>query len=266
MGFHLGVSRIRRSVENMKAGNNILVESKFRFFYFFVTGALLLASCGREDADDDNTDGIHSPPDFVLDIDGNYYHTVIIGEQVWMAENLKTTRYRNGDPIPQVIDGSLWDGQTTGAYCNYNNNDYNVEIFGRLYNWLAVSDDRKIAPEGWRVPEYSDWEILIIYLKGDSVAGGKLKETDTLYWNSPNTAATNETGFTARPGGYRYLYNYSFMDMGNIGGWWSSTQDNYYKMFAWCWEMNYNNSYARGFSGLITSGYSVRCIWEGTLK
>ncbi len=142
-----------------------------------------------------------------------------------------------------------------------------MRIFGRLYNWYAVSDNRNIAPEGWRVPSYSDWQILINYLNGDSIAGGKLKKTDTLYWASPNTSATNETGFTALPGGYRYLYNYSFMDMGYIGRWWSSTPDRYYRIFAWYWQLNYNNSYAyaRENTGSANNGYSVRCIWEGTM-
>jgi uncharacterized protein (TIGR02145 family) len=137
----------------------------------------------------------------VTDIDGNIYHTVTIGTQVWMVENLKTTKYRNGDPIPNVT-GNAWAALTTGAYCWYNNDAATYKAtYGALYNWYAVADSRNIAPTGWHVPTDAEWTTLTTFLGGESVAGGKLKETGTNHWTSPNTGATNETGFTALPGG-----------------------------------------------------------------
>lgn len=140
-------------------------------------------------------------PPTVTDYDGNVYQTVLIGDQCWMMENLKVTHYRNGDPIPHVTDGVTWGNLTSGAYCNYNNDEGNVATYGRLYNWYAVDDSRNIAPAGWHVPSDAEWQTLVDYLGGDAVAGGKMKEAGTTHWASPNTGATNESGFTALPGG-----------------------------------------------------------------
>ena len=133
--------------------------------------------------------------------DRNAYPTVKIGNQVWMAANLKTTKYRNGDVIEKVTEKTKWAKLSTGCYCAYDNNEENAETYGYLYNWWAVTDSRNIAPEGWHVPTDSDWTQLTSYLGGKSVAGGKLKST--LGWNSPNIGATNESKFSALPGGYR---------------------------------------------------------------
>ena len=158
-----------------------------------------------------------------VDIDSNIYPTVKIGDQWWMAENLKVTRYRNGDDIPIVTDDTEWENLTTGAYCNYNNNSDNADIYGRLYNWYAVNDSRNIAPLGWHVPSDGEWQTLIVYLGGESVAGGKLKETGTTHWNSSNEGATNESGFTALPGGYRSINGY-FYYLGYNAYFWSSAE------------------------------------------
>jgi hypothetical protein len=115
-------------------------------------------------------------PGAVVDIDGNAYHTVTIGNQVWMVENLKVTHYRNGDAIPNVTDGTAWLDLTTGAYCEYDNDVNNVATYGRLYNWYSVNDSRNIAPAGCHVPSDDDWQTLVDYLGGDAVAGGKMKE------------------------------------------------------------------------------------------
>jgi len=128
--------------------------------------------------------------DSVVDIDGNFYHAVAIGTQVWMAENLRTTKYRDGSPIPNVTDSSVWILTTEGAYCNYNNDTTHSNTYGRLYNWYAVIDTRNIAPEGWHVPTQDEWNTLVQFLGGGAVAGGKLKETGTAHWNSPNRGAT----------------------------------------------------------------------------
>jgi len=120
-----------------------------------------------------------------------------------MMENLKTTRYCNGDLIQCITDSTQWNQYlTTGAYCIYRNNASNANTYGNLYNWYAVNDNRYIAPSGWHVPTDAEWTTLTIFLGGDMVSG-KLKEAGTTHWASPNTAATNETGFTALPGGYR---------------------------------------------------------------
>jgi len=161
----------------------------------------------------------------ITDIDGNEYNTLIIGTQVWMAENLKVTKYRNGEPIPNVTDFLTWSTLTTGGYCNLSNNGTNGDIYGRLYNWYAVNDGRNIAPEGWHVATDADWTTLVSYLGGDQVAGGKLKETGTLHWCDPNTGATNNSGFTALPGGSR-SWEYDFLMGCYWGCYWSSTVSN----------------------------------------
>jgi uncharacterized protein (TIGR02145 family) len=195
----------------------------------------------------------------VTDIDGNVYHTVINGNQVWMAENLKTTRYCNGDPIPNVIDDAAWFNLTSDAYCNYDNNPDNANVYGRLYNWYTVSDNRKLAPEGWHIPTDTEWKTLIDYLGGFNVAGGKLKETGTSHWNSPNTGATNEYGFSSLPGGYRNPDG-PFQHKGNIGFWWTATLDNTFSNRAWrlSWVNLYitvdRNSY------YMMGGFSIRCV------
>ena len=158
------------------------------------------------------------------DNDGNVYRTITIGTQVWMVENLKTTKYRNGESIPNVTVNTSWKALTTGAYCWYNNDAtiYKAD-YGALYNWYAVADGRNIAPMGWHVPTYSDWTLLKDYLGGRSVAGGPLKETGDSHWQTPNRYATNSTGFTALPGGRRNFDQNFFVGLGSYGYWWSST-------------------------------------------
>lgn len=191
------------------------------------------------------------------DIEGNVYRTVIIGTQVWMAENLKITKYRNGDPIPNVTEVSGWEYLTTGAYCNYNNNSSYVTTYGRYYNWYAVSDSRNIAPIGWHVPTDDEWTTLTNYLGGANAAGGKLKETGTTHWSTPNTGATNETGFTALPGSY-CTTNGSFYLIGQIGYFWSSTK--YNAGSAWGRLMNYDSPsiHTNYYNNKV--GLSIRCI------
>jgi uncharacterized protein (TIGR02145 family) len=198
----------------------------------------------------------------VTDIDGNIYITVKIGDQWWMAENLKVIHYRNGDTIPNVTSGSEWAGLSTGGYCNYDNDSVNVATYGRLYNWFAVEDSRNIAPTGWHVPSAVEWLTLADYIGGGDVAGGKLKETDTTHWASPNEAATNECGFTALPAGYRN-YSGNFFHLGNRSYWWSS--NSYFNPI-----FNTNNALIRyilyNYSTFIAYnerqeyGYSIRCI------
>lgn len=199
---------------------------------------------------------------FVKDIDGNVYKTVKIGSQWWMVENLRVTHYRNGDPIPNKTEDEEWD-KPVGAWCFYNNDSTKVTPYGRLYNWFAVNDSRKIAPEGWHVPSDSEWQKLVNYLGGDSLAGGKMKSKGTIesrdgLWRGSNEGATNESGFSALPGGYRYNHGV-FDGMGYAAYFWSSTASN--SGNAWYRYLYYGNSNVyRDDSGWKQAGYSVRCI------
>jgi uncharacterized protein (TIGR02145 family) len=175
-----------------------------------------------------------------------------------MAENLRTTKYNNGTVIPNITSASEWMSLTTGAYCNYNNTTSNDTIanYGRLYNWYAINMS-KLAPNGWHVPTDAEWTTLTTYLGGESIAGGKLKETGTTNWYSPNTDATNETGFTALPGGIRYYYG-TFQSFGHFGLWWSATEDG--ANSAWDRSMSYNISDAYRNNYNKELGFSVRCV------
>jgi uncharacterized protein (TIGR02145 family) len=145
-----------------------------------------------------------TPP--VTDGDGNVYNTVTIGTQIWMKGNLKTMKFNYGTSIPNVTDNTTWAGLTSAAYCWYNNDAATYKTtYGALYNWYAVdvasNDGKNVCPAGWHIPSDAEWTTLTDYLGGASVAGSKLKETGTTHWLSPNTGATNESGFTALPGG-----------------------------------------------------------------
>ena len=192
----------------------------------------------------------------ITDIDGNTYKTVTIGTQTWMAENLKVTKYNDGIAIPNVTDNTAWRELTTGALCDYDNIPSNSETYGKLYNWHAVNTG-KLCPTGWHVPSDAEWTELTDYLGGTSVAGGKLKETGTTHWASPNTGATNETGFTALPGGLRYSGG-NFLTFGNAGYWWSATESNAAR--AWYRDMTYDSSNVDRYSSLKWVGYCVRCV------
>jgi uncharacterized protein (TIGR02145 family) len=208
-----------------------------------------------------NNDGIKNVPALVTgtvtDRDGNVYKTIQIGPQTWMAENLKTTKYRNGDPIQLVLPNAKWAVLKAGAYCWYNNDATKKAIYGALYNWFAVKDKRNIAPAGWHIPTEEEWATLAKYLGGSRMAGGKLKETLTSHWLDPNAGATNSTGFTALPGGYRNNTGVSDK-IGYCGGWWSSTQ--YSLTVAWYHYTDYGTSNLYSVSGFKNDGFSVRCI------
>lgn len=224
--------------------------------------AIVISSCSKDV--DDSTNGkttavFNSNVSYgsMTDQDGNVYKTVTIGTQTWMAENLRTTTYNDGTAIPNVTDNDSWVSSTR-AYCNYNNTTRTdtIATYGRLYNWYAVNTGR-LAPKGWHVPTDAEWTTLTTYLGGESVSGGKLKETGTTHWTTPNTGATNETGFTALPNGYRNgLGTYS--NIGRSGYWWSSTENS--STGAWSSSMYYNDTdvYRSLFNKRY--GFSVRCI------
>lgn len=190
------------------------------------------------------------------DVEGNNYKSVKIGNQVWMAENLKSTKYNDNTSIPLVSDNTTWSTLSTPGYCWYNNDEAtNKSIYGAMYNWYAVNTG-KLCPTGWHVPTNTEWTTLITYLGGVDIAGGKLKETGTSHWLSPNTS-TNESGFTGLPGGYR-VYAGNFNVIGDFGCWWTSTEidgpsANYVSLRYFA---NYVNRFGSGKEG----GFSVRCL------
>lgn len=152
------------------------------------------------------------------------FPSITIGSQVWMTNNWNGTKFQNGDTIPQVTDTTEWSNLTTPAWCYFDNNPANGNIYGKLYNWYAVNDPRGIAPTGWKVPSYTDIDNLGTYLSGLSVAGGKMKQTGTSLWFTPNSGATNESGWTGLPGGDRgngssYLFN----NLSLFGLFWTNT-------------------------------------------
>jgi uncharacterized protein (TIGR02145 family) len=209
----------------------------------------ILYSCTKDDSGN-----------IVKDADGNVYTSVTIGTQVWMVENLKTTKYRNGDPIPNVTDLHQWANITTGAYTWYDNDISNKNPHGALYNWFAVNDNRHIAPEGWHVPTYDDWAKLIEFLGGNDVAGGKLKENGFDYWESPNTGATDEKGFAGLGSGSATAFGTIkvFSSLNLFCAWWSTTEcDNFQANKL---HLHYDASYAWLETGIKIDGFSVRCI------
>jgi uncharacterized protein (TIGR02145 family) len=197
------------------------------------------------------------PAETATDIDGNVYHTVIIGEQTWMVENLKTTKYRDGTPIPNVTNIISWNQLTTGAYVNYFNNPQHVAVYGRSYNWYAVNDARKIAPIGWHVPTKDEWAVLVNHLGGEAEAGGRLKESGTSHWMSPNptTINNNNENFNALPGGW---WPSSVNTVGMMGIYWSSTSIS--SLGAATCDLLYNNKRANLGGHSPKEGLSVRCI------
>jgi len=193
---------------------------------------------------------------FIDSRDNQVYKWVRIGNQVWMIENLKTTKYHDETSIPNVTDSTAWNNLTTGAYSDYDNTPSNSDTYGRLYNWYAVNTG-KLCPDGWHVSNDAEWTILTDYLGGFNIVGGKLKETGTTHWESPNAGATNESGFTALPGGFRGR-NGEFYDIGINGLWWSSTKSINYNPRTYYMTFMFN--YVRGFYRGKTDGFSVRCV------
>lgn len=196
----------------------------------------------------------------VFDIDGNEYRTIKIGNQIWMADNLRTTRYRNGVIIPNISNDQSWKNSTNGAWCNFNNNSSLDADYGKLYNFYAVCDTtNKLSIQGWHIPSTAEIATLINYLGGLSVAGGKMKETGTGFWLHPNTGATNSSGFNGRGGGFRN-WDGVFSSHKFNGVWWSgyithpnSTCELYYRLNSETAEIVTTADY-------LSFGFSVRCI------
>jgi uncharacterized protein (TIGR02145 family) len=237
---------------------------------------LIIPSCQKEEPDEGSAPDMDlmssqaSPnkPKFrkdVTDIDGNIYKTVKIGKQLWMAENLRTTRYQNGDLIgtttPATLDIST---EITPRYqWAYDGDESNVTTYGRLYTWFVASDSRNVCPAGWRVPTFDEW--LILYDPHNTVAsetsGAQLMEIGTTHWNRPDISGTNETGFTALPGGIRSIYG-TFRNMTNVGEYWSS-QESPYLGFALYYPIPVPGTFGLTPSTVILPkeiGLSIRCL------
>ena len=203
--------------------------------------------------------GIITNPGSGVTFNGYTYASIVLGNgQEWMSENLRTTSYANGDPIPNVTDNTQWSYLTTDAWAHYNNDNQYENPYGKLYSWYTAGDPRNVCPTGWHVPTDAEYTILTDYLGGEFAAGSKMKSTGTQYWTSPNIDATNESGFSGLPGGSRDGSGLFALPFGGSGIWWSSTV--YNTLNAWCRTLDYNN----GFVGRmdISKGYgaSVRCV------
>ena len=195
----------------------------------------------------------------IADKEGNIYKTVVIGNKVWMAENLKVTKYRNGEPIPTTpkLNTDISSEKEPKYQWAYEGYDSLIPVYGRLYTWYVTQDGRGICPDGFRVPTDVDWASLITSEDGDVVAGGKLKEEGLIHWVKPNQGATNETGFTAVPGGYRENDGKYYVH-GFRGYWWSSK--NNYVYIAWNTSLAYSNAIIEKLERIKKNGLSIRCV------
>jgi uncharacterized protein (TIGR02145 family) len=203
--------------------------------------------------------------DSIFDIDGNSYAVIEIGNQTWMAENLRTTRFCNGDIIENILSSTEWQDSGLIAWAYFDNDSRYNKITGKLYTWYAAADQRNICPCGWHVPTESDWNTLINSIDpsadGGNVwpnfAGSQLKSAGTDVWETPNLAANNQSGFSALPGGHRYI-NGTFNNFGLHGYWWSATESN--ALDAWYRAMFHGNGIASRASYEKGLGLAIRCI------
>jgi len=249
----------------MKTKHNI------RFYLLILSGVLILLfsgttipgkgdeirQCNMGEGIDTKYPDIQQSGDYVTDIDNNRYKIVKIGTQTWMAENLKTTKYRNGTSIELVTNSEKWQSTTSGAYCFINNTRKTLRWQGVLYNGAAITNSAGICPAGWRIPTQADMQTLQSNLGGQGVAGGKMKSTGSALWQSPNTGATNESGFSAKGDGYR-LPNGNYSSYKQSFRFWASNRygnDNLY--FG---DLNYGNSKFEISAKHERHGLSVRCI------
>ncbi len=239
------------------------MNSRFALAIFLCCSMGFLGCSDEEEADD-----------IVVDVDGNSYTTVTIGSQTWFAQNLRTSSYANGDPIPHVPDSADWNDLTTEGFCWYDNDAQNDVPYGKLYNWYVIADSRNACPTGWHVPTNDEWEELIDFLGGAEVAGGKLKTTGTLaggsgLWLGPNAEATDEVGFNAVPAGYR-LYDaemVGYPDFDQKGWntiWWTSTENTQVASngISVGLSSHFGEIYPGNWQNDKGKGASVRCVMD----
>jgi uncharacterized protein (TIGR02145 family) len=197
-----------------------------------------------------------APPLTVTDADGNVYQTVTIGTQTWTTENLKTTKYNDGTAIPYVADAAGWSGLAFPGYTWYGFDSNNKMTYGALYNWHAVNTG-KLAPIGWHVPTEAEWQTLLTYLGGASVAGDKLKEAGNTHWTAPSSIGTNFSGFTALPGGF-ITYTGIFIDLTFTAIFWSATEVSAINASAHI--LNQSVGAVTPTTANKSSGYSIRLV------
>lgn len=246
--------------------------------FIYLSLAITLFSCKKKTTEPSNnqsttptptevTPTIGKPGPNITDVDGNTYKTVIIGTQQWMAENLRVSKYNDGTPIPNITDNQLWGKSSPSspgdAWCYYNNDASNNAKYGKLYSCFTIfpptNGNKDVCPIGWHIPTDAEWKILTDFLGGVNVAGGKMKETGTTNWNSPNTDATNTSLFTGRSGGERQSSG-GFSNIGINGFWWSSTRgsDNA-PLYSICCLSYIDGKVWNPFSQM-GEGFSIRCI------
>jgi uncharacterized protein (TIGR02145 family) len=216
------------------------------------TTVTTIHSCGSENVH--NPDLVYSS---MTDQEGNLYKTIVIGTQEWMAENLNTSIYVNGDSIPTNLDDTTWQNTTDGAWAYYDNDTSYACPRGKLYNWYACADSRHLCPQGWHIPSQNDWTELTNSLGGQAIAGAKMKSFGTLYWLSSNTEADNSSGFSATSGGMRHR-NGTYQLIGANGQWWSSTPFN--ATSAWNRLMTSDDIDVEVIASRKEYGFSVRCL------
>lgn len=258
--------------ESYDGGHSFVCEGYQDIDYFYFNWGLSMGGAGNGYFYlSDLTPGSHnfnfkqwaiihiSPSTTLVDADGNYYDVVEIGDQVWMAENLKTTKYNDGISIQNVTGRDEWYSLSTPAYCWYDNNEAAYkDVYGALYNWYTV-ETGKLCPAGWHVPSDEEWTVLFDYLGGTDIAGGKLKETGTEYWDSPNAGATNESGFSALPGGCNT--GAGFGDEGAFARFWSTTEADYQPfLYVVSRRLCYYDAEVRTSNTNKICGNSVRCL------
>lgn len=195
----------------------------------------------------------------LTDIDGNVYATVKIGTQIWMAENLRVSRYRNGDSIPEMVNGFNWAATTEGVYCHYDNDSSISRVFGKLYNFFAVKDPRNLAPVGWHIPTKEEWQNLVDATGGRQLSGGNLKETGNVHWNLPNHGATNTFGFRALAAGNRNDVG-NYINLKSNAFWWTNTEITGAGTFGVHYSMYTNTAYCESANADRHMGFTVRCV------
>ncbi len=243
--------------------------SKIAYLHTLILVVILLSFCACDKVSDTNSANSTT----ITDVDGNVYHSVTIGTQVWMVENLKVTKFRNGETIPNVVDNTVWKNLTNAACCDFDNNAANSLKYGKLYNWYAVNDSRKLAPTGWHVPSESEQTILTDYLfKNGYVVGSGIAKSlaSNSGWNSDPTAGNvgndqatnNKSGYTGLPAGLRWdTGTYGFNYLGFVAFWWNTTCHDATPN-ANLRSINSGAFFVDTFNYSWKSGLSVRCLHD----
>ncbi|HOZ13547.1 MAG TPA: fibrobacter succinogenes major paralogous domain-containing protein [Tenuifilaceae bacterium] len=249
-------------IENSNASYSLTINSLSESTKYYII-AYAINNIGEAQGDEISfTTNSEVGGNTVTDIDGNIYNTITIGNQVWLKENLKTTKFQDGTDIANITDGTEWANMTTPAFSWYNNDISYKNPYGALYNWYALSNNKGVCPTGWRAPSDEDWDILASFLGGSSIAGSKLKEAGTLHWNSPNLYSNNESGFTAIPTGYRDGFSGIFNSFGEEALLWSTSQP--FDLWKSMVYLTNGNEELLKTTYLKPYGLSIRCIKSNT--